>query len=98
MPSLKSAQDVLATELKEIYSAEKQLARALPRMGKKISNERLKECIDMRVEQGGRLMGEIEEALDAMETSRGRPKNTAAGTMPAGCRAPNSATTMPANP
>lgn len=78
MPSPKSAEEILATELKEIYSAEKQLARALPRMGKKISNERLKECIDMRVEQGGRLMGEIEEALDAMETSRGRPKNTAA--------------------
>jgi len=30
-------------------------------------------------------------------TSR-RPKNTAAGTMPAGWRAPNRATTMPANP
>lgn len=78
MPSPKSAQDVLALELKEIYSAEKQLARALPRLGKKISNERLKECIDMRVEQGGRLIGEIEEVLDAMETSRGRPKNVAA--------------------
>ncbi|GAA0579867.1 ferritin-like domain-containing protein [Rhizomicrobium electricum] len=78
MPSPKSAQEVLATELKEIFSAEKQLARALPRLAKKISNERLKECIDMRVEQGGRLIGEIEEALDEMETSRGRPKNVAA--------------------
>jgi ferritin-like metal-binding protein YciE len=78
MPSPKSAQDVLATELKEIYSAEKQLARALPRLARKISNERLKECIDMRVEQGGRLIGEIEDVLDEMETARGRPKNVAA--------------------
>lgn len=78
MPSPKSAEDVLATELKEIYSAEKQLARALPRLARKISNERLKECLDMRVEQGGRLIDEIEEVLDDMETSRGRPKNVAA--------------------
>jgi ferritin-like metal-binding protein YciE len=78
MPSPNSANEILATELKEIYSAEKQLARALPRLAKKISNERLTECIDVRIEQGSRLIDEIEEALDEMETSRGRPKNVAA--------------------
>ncbi|GAA0535411.1 ferritin-like metal-binding protein YciE [Rhizomicrobium palustre] len=78
MPSPKSAEDVLATELKEIYSAEKQLARALPRLAKKISNVRLKECLDMRVEQGARLMEEIDEALEEFETSKSKPKNVAA--------------------
>lgn len=78
MPSPKNAQEVLATELKEIYSAEKQLTRALPRLAKKISNERLKECFDVRVEQGGRLVDEIEQALEEMETSRSKPKNVAA--------------------
>ena len=78
MPSPKSAEDVLATELKEIYSAEKQLSRALPRLSKKISNERLKECLGVRVEQGARLMEEIEECLDEMETSKSKPKNVAA--------------------
>lgn len=78
MSNPKSAHDVLATELKEIYSAEKQLVRVLPRLSKKISNERLRECFDTRQEQGERLMHEIEEALDEMETSKSKPKNVAA--------------------
>lgn len=78
MPSPKSAEDVLATELKGIYSAEKQLARALPRLAKKISNEQLKECLATRVEQGGRLMEEIDEILEDLETSKSKPKNLAA--------------------
>jgi ferritin-like metal-binding protein YciE len=77
MPSPKSAEDILATELKEIHSAEKQLSRALPRLAKNISNERLKECLDTRVEQGKRLIQEIEECLDEMETSKSKPKNVA---------------------
>lgn len=77
MPSPKSAEDILATELKEIHSAEKQLSRALPRLAKKISNERLKECLDTRKEQGERLIEEIEECLDEMETSKSKPKNVA---------------------
>lgn len=78
MPSPKSAHDILATELKEIHSAEKQLSRVLPRLSKKISNERLRECLDMRQEQGERLIQEIETALDEMETSKSKPKNVAA--------------------
>jgi Domain of unknown function (DUF892) len=35
---LRSPQDLLATELKEIHSAERQLTRALPRLAKQVTS------------------------------------------------------------
>lgn len=78
MTALRSPEDMLATELKEIYSAERQLSRALPKLAKKVESDRLKEMLDRRLEQGEGLIEEIEEALDEIEAPKSRPKNVAA--------------------
>jgi len=78
MPALRSPEDMLATELKEIYSAERQLTRVLPRLQKKVSSERLREMLEQRVEQGEDLIEQIDDALGEMEVAKGRAKNIAA--------------------
>lgn len=78
MPGLSSPEDILATELKEIYSAERQLSRAIPRLTKKISSDRLRQMLDKRREQGAALIEELDDTLEEMDVSKGRPKNIAA--------------------
>lgn len=78
MAAPKSAEDILVTELKEIYSAEKQLARMIPKVVKNISSERLRELLEERRDQGASLMEDIEAALDELDASKSRPKNVAA--------------------
>lgn len=78
MPALHSPQDLLATELKDIYSAERQLSRALPRLAKQVSSERLREMLDQRREQGAALIEQLDDALEEMNVSKGRQKNVAA--------------------
>jgi ferritin-like metal-binding protein YciE len=69
---------MLTIELKEIHSAERQLSRTIPRLSKKATSDRLREMLGQRQEQGATLIEEIEEALEEMEASKGRPKNIAA--------------------
>jgi len=78
MPALRSPEDLLATELKEIHSAERQLSRALPRFSKKLQTPRLREMLNERREQGAVLIERIEDALDDMQVPKGRHKNIAA--------------------
>jgi ferritin-like metal-binding protein YciE len=78
MPTLRSPEDILTTELKEIYSAERQLSRAIPRFVKKISSDRLRQMLEQRVQQGAALIDQLDEALEEMEVPKARPKNIAA--------------------
>src|SRR4051794_27611599 len=78
MPAVRSPEDILTTELKQIHSAERQLTRLIPRFAKKASSERLKELLDERVEQGSTLLERLEEAFETMEVGKGKPKNAAA--------------------
>ena len=78
MPAPRSAQEILTTELKEIYSAEQQLSRAIPRLAKRVSSERLREMLQQRREQGATLLEELDRAFEEMEVRRGRAKNVAA--------------------
>jgi len=78
MPALRSPEDLLATELKEIHSAERQLSRALPRFSKKVQTPRLREMLEERREQGAVLIERIEDALEDMQVPKGRQKNIAA--------------------
>jgi ferritin-like metal-binding protein YciE len=75
MPALRSAEDLLALELKQIHSAERQLSRALPRLAKQLDSDQLREMLDRRREQGVGLIERIEDALEAMQTSKARQKN-----------------------
>src|SRR5436305_486353 len=78
MPALRSPEDLMATELKEIYSAEKQLIRALPKLQKQVSSQRLRQMLDKRREQGTDLLEQLDDIFDEMQTRKGRAKNLAA--------------------
>ena len=72
------ATQLLLDELKEIYSAESQLSRAVPRLSKAVESETLKKMLDTRLEQGERLIDDLEQAFEALNASPGRRKNAAA--------------------
>jgi ferritin-like metal-binding protein YciE len=74
---MKSPMDLLTLELKEIHSAERQLSRALPRIARNASSERLREMLERRREQGSQLIEAIDEALEEIGTTRARKKNVA---------------------
>ena len=78
MPSPRTPEDILATELKEIYSAERQVMRALPKLSRRVQNARLKEALDTRRQQGETLLEELDQTFEQMEVSKGRAKNAAA--------------------
>ena len=75
--ALKSPMDLLTQELKEIYSAERQLSRAIPKLAKTVKSQSLREMLERRREQGGTLIEAIDEALEEIGTTKSRPKNPA---------------------
>jgi ferritin-like metal-binding protein YciE len=70
--------ELLLMELQQIHSAESQLARALPRFSKAVESETVREMLDKRLEEGERILKELETAFDEMEESPGRKRNVAA--------------------
>ncbi len=75
--ALKSPQDLLTQEIKEIHSAERQLSRAVPKLSRACSSEKLREALQLRKEQGSNLIEALDEALEEMEVSKARVKNVA---------------------
>jgi ferritin-like metal-binding protein YciE len=73
-----NASELLVLELQQIHSAETQLARALPRLAKTAESQKLKQMLDQRLEQGERLIEEIDSVFEELEESPGRRKNVAA--------------------
>jgi ferritin-like metal-binding protein YciE len=70
--------ELLVLELQGIYSAESQLSRVLPRLIQAASSEPLRSMLERRLDDGGRLVKEIESAFEKMDESPGRKKNGAA--------------------
>jgi len=77
MPAMRSPEELLTNELKGIHSAERQLSRAIPRLMKMVSSDRLREMLEQRREQGEELIGQIEDVLDEMDAPKVRAKNPA---------------------
>lgn len=71
-------QEILVTELQEIHSAEKQLARLIPRLAKAADNQSLQEAIEERLEEGEQILADVEAALEELDATPGRKKNVAA--------------------
>jgi ferritin-like metal-binding protein YciE len=65
-------------ELQEIHNAELQLSRVLLRLSKAVQSDKLREFVVLRLEQGQRLIDELDAALDELDESPGRKKNVAA--------------------
>ncbi len=72
------ATELLVLELQEIHSAENQLSRVLPRLAKAAESQKLAGMLEQRLEQGERLIKDIESVFDEMDASPGRKKNVAA--------------------
>jgi len=71
---LATLQDLYVHELKDIYSAEKQLIRALPKMAKAASNEQLKASFKQHLEETKEHAARLERLLEAHEESTRGPK------------------------
>lgn len=72
------ANELLVLELQEIHSAENQLARLLPRLAKAVESQKLAAMLELRLEQGERLIKDIESVFDELDASPGRKRNVAA--------------------
>jgi len=69
---LESLKDLYIHELKDLYSAEKQIIKALPKMIKAASNEQLAEGFKLHLEETKEQAARLERLLEANdETTRG---------------------------
>jgi len=79
--TLKSPHDLLIHELKELHSAERQIARAVPRLSKAISSDRLGVMLEGRREEGLQIIEGIDDALEQLDATKAPQKNAAVQTM-----------------
>ena len=66
---VKSVQDLLLNELRDIYDAEKQLVRALPKMAKASSSEQLRQAFQEHLEETKHQVERLEQAFDRLDTA-----------------------------
>ena len=67
--ALNTLHDLMIAELKDLYSAETQLVRALPKMAKAAGNENLKKAITAHLEQTKGQVARLEEIFGMLDTS-----------------------------
>jgi len=73
MSKLKTLQDLLIAEVKDLYSAETQLLKALPKMAKAASEPALKEGFKKHLEQTEGHVQRLEKAAELLDaTPRGK--------------------------
>ncbi|HEX7008903.1 MAG TPA: ferritin-like domain-containing protein [Phycisphaeraceae bacterium] len=66
---VRSLEDAFFEELKDIYNAEKQILRSLPKLSKKASHEELKQAFDQHRQQTEQHVNRLEKAFEML----GRP-------------------------
>jgi ferritin-like metal-binding protein YciE len=64
MPNLDSLEELLQDELKDIYDAEKQLTKALPKLAKRAGATQLKNAFEEHLRQTERHVERLEEAFE----------------------------------
>src|SRR4029077_12485569 len=67
MPSMDSLEDLLQDEIKDIYDAEKQLIKALPKLIKKATNEQLKEALTAHLQETEEHADRLEQVFELMD-------------------------------
>jgi len=65
-----NANELLVAELQQIYSAESQLSRVLPRLSKSVDSDKLRKMLDERQDEGSRILAELDGAFGEMDQSR----------------------------
>ncbi len=69
-----TAHDLMVHELKDLYSAEKQLVQALPKMAKSATSEELQEAFTDHLEQTKEHVARLEEAFSILGVGARGPK------------------------
>src|SRR6266403_1871348 len=64
MPSMDSLEDLLQDEVKDIYDAEKQLIKALPKLIKKATDEELKEALAAHLQETEQHAERLEQVFE----------------------------------
>ena len=71
--AVKSVNDLLLDELRDIYHAEKQLVKALPKMAKKAKSDKLRQAFEHHLEQTKGQVDRLEQVFDKLDArSRGK--------------------------
>jgi len=71
---MESLRDVLIEEMKDLYDAEKQLVKALPKMVKAASNEELREAFESHLEETKGHVERLEKAFELLdEKAKSKP-------------------------
>ncbi len=74
MSKLKNLDDLFQHELKDLYSAEKQLLEALPKMAEKAQDPKLKEAFQSHLEETKVQKERLEKVCELLGISPGRMK------------------------
>ena len=69
MPELNSLQVLLVQEIKDLYSAENQLVKALPKMAKAASNEDLRAAFETHLEETKIHVNRLEDIAGILEAT-----------------------------
>jgi ferritin-like metal-binding protein YciE len=73
MMAVKTVQDLFVEELRDIYHAEKQITKALPKMMKSASSPELKQVFELHLEQTKGLVERLEQVFEQLDVAkRGR--------------------------
>jgi ferritin-like metal-binding protein YciE len=67
MPTMDSLEDLLQDEIKDIYDAEKQLTKALPKLIKKATSTDLKEALSAHLEETTEHIARLEQVFELMQ-------------------------------
>lgn len=71
---MSNLQDLLVDNLKDLYSAETQMLKALPKVAKKVDNEQLREALTMHVKETEQQVKRLEQVLGQMGEKPGGKK------------------------
>jgi len=66
MPNVDSLEELLHEELKDIYDAEKQLTKALPKLAKKATSPELKEALEEHLRETEQHVQRLEEVFEQL--------------------------------
>lgn len=71
---LATLRDLLIEELKDLYSAESQLVKALPKIAKAVSSEELTDAILAHLEETKEQLERLNQCFELLDTKPGRKK------------------------
>jgi ferritin-like metal-binding protein YciE len=68
--TVKTVQDLFVEELRDIYSAEKQITKALPRMAKAATHPELKQAFELHLEQTRGQIERLDQVFEQLDMAK----------------------------